>query len=58
MDNVIDFNAAKHRKDQDDTHLVVKALDTLALALVEHNHEWTQQEHILYVSAVEYFRHE
>ncbi len=32
--------------------LVVKALDALALALTNHNHEWTNNERKLYEKAI------
>ena len=54
---VADFAAALRLKrgapPSDDGDLYLRALDALALALVEHGHKWSAAEHDLYESAVQ-----
>tara|TARA_R110001599_G_scaffold12011_1_gene56358 strand:+ start:596 stop:793 length:198 start_codon:yes stop_codon:yes gene_type:complete len=55
MNNVIDFSAARERANQpEQTHPIQEALDSLALALCDHAHEWTDRERQLYETAVSY----
>ena len=35
-----------------DTQVIIRALDTLALALTEHHHQWTDTERGLYEEAI------
>lgn len=37
---------------KDEKDKILKALDALALALTEHDHEWTEEESQLYVQAI------
>jgi hypothetical protein len=55
MADVIDLEAARQRRDAEaPKHPILEALDTLALALVDHGHTWTDREHDLYETAVGY----
>ena len=37
---------------QNKGRIIIKALDKLALALAEHNHQWTDRERKLYEKAI------
>lgn len=55
MANVIDFEAARERlAEPESQHPIAQALDALALALVHHGHTWTEQEVLLYETAISY----
>lgn len=53
---VIDLAAARQRlaRQEAPPHPILEALDALAIALAAHDHDWTEREHQLYVSAVAY----
>lgn len=53
--SVIDLAAARARLNQTSPpHPIAEALDALALALVAHDHDWTEREHQLYETAIAY----
>lgn len=54
-DNIVDFGAARKRREErpERPRLLLDALDTLALALANHGHAWTDDERLLYESATE-----
>ena len=54
MTNVIDFEAARERGIATNNNPIVQALDALALALVEHHHQWSDHEVSLYETAISY----
>lgn len=59
MAEVIDLKAARERRENDAAkHPILEALDSLALALVEHGHTWTDREYDLYETAVGYILNE
>ncbi len=39
--------------EQENTELVIGALDSLGLALADHNHQWTEGERAIYEKAIE-----
>lgn len=60
-DNIIDLEAARERReemiiDPSDNNVILRALDTLAVALADHDHNWTNGEKQLYETAVEYLK--
>jgi len=56
MTNIFDIAAARqrHEESKQADHPILAALDALALALVDHGHTWTDKEHWLYETAVNY----
>ena len=52
MSNVISLEA--RRRTDTPPHPLLEALDALALALVEHDHTWTDRERQLYETATSY----
>lgn len=59
MGDVIDFDAARERVNSPKSNYsnpILRALDVLGLALVEHEHQWTDEERNLYETAVEYLK--
>lgn len=52
MDNIINLSEAKARRGLLPTNPILAALDTLALALSDHGHDWTPREIELYESSV------
>lgn len=55
--SVIDLEAARKRlQAPPPANPILEALDTLALALAEHGHVWTEREASLYEGAVSYLK--
>ena len=54
MGDIIDFRAVIEAREKEGQHPILTALDALALALVDHGHTWTDQERLLYETAVSY----
>ncbi|MEO0815754.1 MAG: hypothetical protein AAFX86_00475 [Pseudomonadota bacterium] len=55
MSNVIQLDAARQRREAvSPQNPILNALDTLALALTDHDHDWTDEECRLYETAVSY----
>lgn len=56
MNNIVDIAEARKRQKEPTQadHPILAALDALALALVDHDHTWTEKEHWLYETAVKY----
>lgn len=54
MNNIIDFEEARRRPEGASENPIVQALDALALALTEHDHEWSEREVMLYETAISY----
>lgn len=56
MGDVIDFIKIRRIEAQEKKtpHPILEALDTLAVALTDHGHEWTTKEKKLYEVAVSY----
>ena len=53
MTNVIDMEAARQRIEATSPqNPIVQALDALAVALVDHDHQWTDKEVGLYENAL------
>lgn len=54
-DKIINLDEIRARATQEKPkHPIVDALDMLALALADHNHQWTDREVSLYETAVAY----
>ena len=55
MGEVIDLEAARERLSKPEpVHPIVDALDTLAVALADHGHTWTDLERWKYETAIMY----
>ena len=55
MGDVVDLNDARERlRSTGFKHPIVDALDTLAVALAEHGHTWTDSERWKYETAIMY----
>lgn len=54
MSNIISLSEVRKRSLQEAANPIIKALDTLALALTYHGHVWTDEEVSLYDTAVSY----
>lgn len=54
MTNIINMEDDKQRIHSLPQNPIVRALDTLALALTDHNHIWSEQEKSLYETAIAY----
>ncbi|MCP3947348.1 hypothetical protein [Herbaspirillum sp.] len=54
MNNVIQLDESKRRECVQPINPIVQALDALALALLDHGHEWTDRERLLYETAISY----
>ena len=55
MTTIVDFDAARKRlQERVAQHPIAQALDALALALVDHGHNWTDEEVMLYETAISY----
>lgn len=54
MTNIVNFEEAKATASEPPPHPIVQALDTLALALADHGHTWSDHEVSLYETAISY----
>ncbi len=53
--NVIDFASARERMEApEEVHVIQRVLDMLALALADHDHEWTEMQRWWYETATMY----
>ncbi len=57
MADILEFKVARTRDPAEaPPHPILRALDSLSLALASHGHEWSDREHQLYETAVSYVR--
>jgi hypothetical protein len=54
MTQIIDLAAARQRLETPRSNPILEALDALALALADHEHQWSAREAELYETAVTY----